>query len=89
MVRAKFTVVSKEELAATPTNMVNLTLRAVISQEEGSENATFWKYTPSGEITMRCVNEEASDQFQAGQEFYVDFTPAVAPEAGEPEEKSE
>lgn len=40
------------------------------------ENAEFFKWTPSGKITIGCVNPRANEQFEVGKEYYVDFTPA-------------
>lgn len=36
------------------------------------ENDTFFKYTPSGSIELSTIRE---DLFEAGQEYYLDFTP--------------
>jgi hypothetical protein len=38
------------------------------------ENEDFFKYTPSGQITMLIDNEKAKDQFEIGKQYYVDFT---------------
>jgi hypothetical protein len=40
------------------------------------ENQAFWKATPSGELKMQVTNEAALEQFEAGREYYLDFTPA-------------
>lgn len=45
-----------------------------------SENNTFARYTPSGEIKLSITNPNLHGQFSVGQEFYVDFTPAPTPE---------
>lgn len=65
-VRAKFQVTHKAE------NRVEL--HAVVNGSE--ENEQFWKYTPSGQIAIHIDNESARDQFEVGQEYYVDFTKA-------------
>jgi len=72
-VRAKFRVseVSKTEYGT------RVQLRAVTSGSD--ENRAFFKATPSAELNMATVNEEAAAQFAPGVEFYVDFTPAVTP----------
>jgi hypothetical protein len=44
-----------------------------------SENNTYARYTPSGEIKLSITNPSLHNLFQPGQEFYVDFTPASAP----------
>jgi hypothetical protein len=41
-----------------------------------SENAKFYSATPWGQITLGTVNPAAAEQFQQGDEVYVDFTKA-------------
>lgn len=65
-VRAKFRVLSK--------GSNNVSLEVVHSGSE--ENEQFWRYTPSGLIQMGIDNKEALEQFERGQEYYVDFTKA-------------
>jgi hypothetical protein len=44
---------------------------------DGSEeNKAFWDATPGGQITLTITNPAAKEQFEVGQEYYVDFTPA-------------
>jgi hypothetical protein len=46
------------------------------------ENDQFFRYTPSGALTLGTINQAAFDQFVAGAEYYVDVSrvpPAVAP----------
>ena len=46
--------------------------------EDGSdENNTFAKWTPSAELKMSITNPALIGKFEAGQEFYVDFTPIL------------
>ena len=40
------------------------------------ENEKFFASTPGGEIKLWCTNLAASEQFQLGKEYYIDFTPA-------------
>ena len=40
------------------------------------ENKTFWDATPAGTICLTITNPAARDRFEAGKEYYVDFTPA-------------
>lgn len=47
------------------------------------ENKKFFASTPSGELTVGCTNVEATQQFEVGKEYYVDFTPAEAPVAAQ------
>ena len=45
-------------------------------ESRDAENARFTKATPWGEIRLGIDNPAALEQFEAGQEYYVDFTPA-------------
>lgn len=38
------------------------------------ENKNFFKWTPSGSLDLRTVNEEAVKAFEVGAEYYLDFT---------------
>jgi hypothetical protein len=40
------------------------------------ENQRYHKYTPNGSIEMTIDNPPASEQFEPGKQFYVDFTQA-------------
>jgi hypothetical protein len=76
MMRAKVTVQSVkktqygEELHMTP----------VASKSFGpngeSEDNTYARYTPSGDITLTVTNPDLAGKFTPGQALYVDFTPA-------------
>jgi hypothetical protein len=66
MVRAKFKCWSNNDGVVA--------LNAVTDGSE--ENKTFWKYTPSGQISMTISNPAAFNHFVPGKEYYVDFTPA-------------
>jgi len=72
-VRAKFKVRSKNDEPGLGCSVV---LDAVYDSNPDSENGKFFRWTPSGCITMGVVNEAASAQFVVGDEVYVDFTPA-------------
>ena len=71
-VRAKFKVRSKTD---APGVGFAITLDAVYDPDPSSENGRFFRWTPSGTITMGVVNDSASAQFVEGEEVYVDFTP--------------
>ena len=75
MVRAKFVVESK-----TPSQhwegRIDINMQPVCSDEEGSENKSFWEATPVGCVQLSTVNSKAAEQFEVGQEYYVDFTKA-------------
>lgn len=78
-VRAKFRV----HLALPSTDAAGkitgyrVELSPVYSADPESENAKFYSATPWGQITLGTLNPAAGEQFKPGQEFYVDFTPAV------------
>lgn len=40
------------------------------------ENEEFYKYTPGGSIKLSTVNLAAAQQFEPGNDYYVDFIPA-------------
>ncbi len=75
-VRAKFKVQSITTSARWngPGTMGTVKLTPVTSGSD--ENKKFYEATPSGEITLGTINEEALAQFPIGAEVYVDFTPA-------------
>ena len=74
MVRAKFEVHSVTPPRENGDDGSEVVLFPVSTGSE--ENKDFWKYTPAGSIQMTIDNPEAVKQFEPGQEFYVDFTPA-------------
>lgn len=75
-VRAKFKVQSITTSARWngPGLMGTVKLQPVTSGSD--ENKKFYETTPSGEIALGTINEEALAQFPIGAEIYVDFTPA-------------
>lgn len=68
-VRAKFIVDSKTE---HKDKYFSITLKPVTCGSE--ENKEFYKWTPSGLITLDVINTKVSDQFEIGKEYYIDFT---------------
>ncbi len=51
--------------------------QAVIAYIGLSENTDFTKYTPSGRLEITITNNvPASDFFEVGEEYYLDFTNA-------------
>jgi hypothetical protein len=93
-VRAKFKVDSKEEIlyameADRAQKMVTIKLSPVNCKHKKnektgqwdiieSENTTFWRASPCGELRLGCINMDAAQQFELGQEYFVDFTPVEA-----------
>lgn len=70
-VRAKFKVESKEP--GVSGGGFTITARPVIGGS--TENDSFYKWTPSGQLTLSTINETAAAQLEVGQEFYLDITP--------------
>lgn len=73
VVRAKFIVAKIDVHGPTSRTIV---LRPVYSQDPRHENKTFWDATPSGELTMTINNPHAAYFFDAGGEYYIDFSAA-------------
>lgn len=71
-VRAKFKVT---QLIKNEGGFDTIKLQPVTSGSP--ENEAFYKWTPTGEITLSTVNVEAAKQFELGRQYYVDFTEAV------------
>ncbi len=67
-VRAKFYCTGKEG--------TTVFLHTVYSEDIQSEDGRFTKATPWGELRMTVDNPNAAIQFEVGQKFFVDFTPA-------------
>jgi hypothetical protein len=40
------------------------------------ENKEFFKYTPGGQVIFHVLNRNASEKFEQGKQYYVDFSPA-------------
>lgn len=70
MVRAKFKCVNNEKTD----NGYTIKLEPVVSGS--SENESFYKYTPWGQIVLGTVNDNAAEKFLIGRSYYVDFTDA-------------
>jgi len=70
-VRAKFICTGK---TTTPENGSTITFSAVVNGSD--ENRSFFKWTPSGSLTLQTVNDAAADQLEQGKEYYIDLTPA-------------
>jgi hypothetical protein len=89
MVRAKFRLVryetqtgTKQTINAdgkqvyTPAEVRTLVFMPVYSDKPGTENKLFWDATPTGEIKLGVVNQDAWQHFELDKQYYVDFTPA-------------
>ncbi len=72
-VRAKFVCTGITDYPANENKSV--TFSPVIDGSD--ENKSFSKYTPGGQIQLSISYEtEASEVFEEGKEYYVDFSPA-------------
>ena len=40
------------------------------------ESNKYFQSTPAGYIIIKTINENAAAKFEAGKEYYVDFSPA-------------
>lgn len=82
-VRAKFVCNSYEtalqhgQHGKSPTECRTVKLSAVYDGSE--ENKRFFRFTPSGSISLGTLNPEAWKVFDLGGEFYVDFIPVPKP----------
>lgn len=75
-IRAKFFVqsITTSKSWSGPGLMGTVLLQPVTDGSE--ENRKFYEATPGGKIELGTVNSEALKQFNIGDEFYIDFTPA-------------
>lgn len=73
-VRSKFVCTGVKDSTESETKSVSFS--PVVNGSD--ENKSFSKYTPSGQIHLVISYEtEASNAFEIGKEYFVDFTPAV------------
>lgn len=74
---AKFKVIKVEP---SPTHQ-NITMSAVTSKpfdkDGNSEDNTFSRWTPTGELTMTITNPNLFEALKEGQKFYLTFTEAA------------
>lgn len=49
---------------------------APFDQEGNSEDSSFARYTPSGELAITITNPNLIGGFAAGEKYYLDFTKA-------------
>lgn len=66
--RTKFKVDTKTLTVSGAT----LHMTPVVS--DSKENEKFYKYTPSGNLVLSIINLEVANQFNPGDEVYIDFT---------------
>ena len=75
-VRAKFfvTEINHRHTGNPDSNYAEIKLVPVYN--DGEENASWSKWTPSGSIEMAVTNPAAVDQFELGKAYFINFTPA-------------
>ncbi|MFN6565459.1 MAG: hypothetical protein RMY28_037440 [Nostoc sp. ChiSLP01] len=69
--RAKFFAESVTQHSSGSNSVL---LKAVLQGPNDTENAEFWKATPSGKLEMCITNPNAKNFFQPGLHYYLDFT---------------
>lgn len=69
-VRAKFKCYLVEDNGESKT----IKLEAVVNGSP--ENEAFFRWTPSGQLTLSCVNPKANEQFVEGGYYYLDISKA-------------
>ena len=72
--RAKFVINSIERSGTTEYPSETLKMSAVTNGTP--EDNTFSKFTPSASLSLTVNNPTLLGQFNPGEKFYVDFTPA-------------
>lgn len=73
-VRAKFKCDRAERDLSGDDPYVSVYFNAVI--DDGPENASWSKWTPSGKLQMTISNPGLIDHFEAGKEYYLDIKEA-------------
>lgn len=77
-VRAKFKV--DELVPSNDGDQPSGTVRMSPVTNGSSENESFYRYTPSGSLSLSTINAAAFAQFKVGDEWYLDLSPAKPPE---------
>lgn len=74
---AKFRCNSIELFSNEPGGNRTVKLTPVTAGTGASEeDKAFWKYTPSGQLTMQIDNPPASELFEIGKAYYLTFEAA-------------
>lgn len=69
--RAKFHTESVTKHSGGATTALLTPVRKVANDEENTE---FWQATPIGRLEITITNPKAQEFFEAGKEYYLDFT---------------
>lgn len=75
--RAKFVVENVEKFDGGERLFLRAVSKSGAYPEDGSdEDNSFAKFTPSAELSIFIANPALFGQFEPGQKFYADFSPA-------------
>ena len=76
--RAKFLVTKVEQVNPTTQRVAMMAVSdAPFSAEGASDDNSFARWTPSGELTMTITNPNLVGALPEGKKFYLDFTEAT------------
>jgi hypothetical protein len=74
-VRAKMKCFAVDRLLSGDSSERVAEIRLFPVYDDGNpENATWSKYTPSGDVRLVVTNPAAIDAFEPGKSYFVDFT---------------
>jgi hypothetical protein len=75
--RAKFMVSSIKRYGGAEELVMTAVAKSGVYPEDGSdEDNTYAKWSPSASLTIQIANPALHRQFNPGEKYYVDFTPA-------------
>lgn len=77
---AKFMVAEVKKVSDTRQDLVMIAVSDKPFDQQGtSEDSSFARWTPTGELRMGIDNPALMDKFANGQKYYLNFTDATAP----------
>ncbi len=74
--RAKFQINKVERFPGQDRITGNAVTSKPFDKDGFSEDNTYAKFSPSGELTLTIANPALVGKIEPGQKFYLDFTPA-------------
>lgn len=77
MMRAKVMVTAVDKHEGAETLHFTPVVDSSFGPEGESEDNTYARWTPSGNIQLQVTNPDLFGKFEYGQKYYVDFTPAT------------
>jgi hypothetical protein len=54
----------------------DILMSPVSSDKPKHVNKSLWESNPIGSISLKITNKDAKDEFEAGKEYYVEFSKA-------------